>query len=957
MIRFCNILLILIFLSCNSFGQLLGAKHFSLPNNGTPLTFNVVINSAKGFMYAATTGGCYKFNGTTFSLIEKTDSVTAIAEDNNKQIWLGFANGKIASIVNGKYKFYNPEEGLPKKPINSIVFDKNNNLWFTVIGEGVYHTQNSHLYLINEENGLNDLNNKNLFVTNSRQILVSSDQGFFICNANGQNKAIKNISPKEGLADYIVTCFEKADEQHVFIGLQEKGYCVYNTLNNEIKTPIKNWQLGEIAALKFIGNNLWVATKENGLYKITNPFKEDCFPQKITDQSNIINLTTDNEENLWVCTKNEMIKTNGNKLSVLPLFDKKIYETIHAVLKTSDNTIWAGTDGGLLKYSLSNGVYQAKKISITGLNAQIDITSLCEDVYNNIWIATFGKGLFVLNPTSGNYRLIKENPLLVNASILAVTSKGNTVCAGGLEGVATIFELTEDNESINNPYQFTNYNDKQNIGNNYIYTVFKDSKNRIWFGTNAIGITVLQNGNYTNYNIQNGLDAKNVLAFTEDAKSNIWFCTESNGIYKYNGKLFKHFATEQGLTNLNVTNIKTDRNGNIVAAYKEGFDIIDASTEKINYINKQQGIGEFSIDVSTVTSDNNGNLLFTSIDGFVEYVAPNASAIKQPLTLIESVLLHLKPIDTIEHIFNYDENSLTFHFIGLWNTCPEMVQYQYKLVGYDSNWVSTNDHSKSFAQLKPGSYTFKVRSSLNSNFSGASEATFSFEIKQAFWKKMWFIISCALISIALMYWYIKEREKEIKKIQQLKNEKTDFQFQVLRNQVNPHFLFNSFNTLISTIEDDPKVAVDYVENLSDFFRNIVSYRDKDIITLKEELDILQTYIYLQQKRYGSNLSVIITSTDEQMESIYIPPLSLQLLVENAIKHNAVSSETPLQVTIIANNDYITISNNLNPKTNFEKSAGMGLQNIVNRYLLLSDKKVTVEKTSNEFIINLPTLKQ
>ena len=141
------------------------------------------------------------------------------------------------------------------------------------------------------------------------------------------------------------------------------------------------------------------------------------------------------------------------------------------------------------------------------------------------------------------------------------------------------------------------------------------------------------------------------------------------------------------------------------------------------------------------------------------------------------------------------------------------------------------------------------------------------------------------------------------------------QLNELKSQINHHFLFNSFNTLITIIEDNQDKAVDYVETLSDYFRSMLNYRDKDVIQLSEELEIVSAYFYLQQKRFGEYLSLNINVSSHFKEGFSVPPLSIQLLVENAIKHNAVSHETPLQIDISIDdkNQLLTISNNLNPK--------------------------------------------
>jgi LytS/YehU family sensor histidine kinase len=209
----------------------------------------------------------------------------------------------------------------------------------------------------------------------------------------------------------------------------------------------------------------------------------------------------------------------------------------------------------------------------------------------------------------------------------------------------------------------------------------------------------------------------------------------------------------------------------------------------------------------------------------------------------------------------------------------------------------------------------------------------------------------------MVYWYVKAREKNVKKVERLQQEKIKFQFETLRNQVNPHFLFNSFNTLISIIEDDPKMAVEYVEQLSDFFRNIVNYRDKDVIALQEEIQLLKTYFFIQQKRFGKNLILKINLTDQEKNQIFIPPLTLQLLAENAIKHNAVSKETPLAIELLLEEERLIIQNNINVKFSKAAGAGMGLQNIINRYTLLSKHEVIIKNTGSYFIVSLPALKQ
>ena len=286
--------------------------------------------------------------------------------------------------------------------------------------------------------------------------------------------------------------------------------------------------------------SLWIATEENGLFQQTGKDQPlVAFNTSGTIQNKINNLLQDNEGNIWMNNSTELVAIAGNKLKLFPVYDRFVFENIHSILCDHQNNNWISADGSLIKYSFNNGLYTNKKYSFPELNNKTDITSLYEDMNHHIWIGTMGNGILLLDPQTGQHRRLTENPLLQNASILSITGNGNTVCAGGLEGVAMIFNIEAINTGITTPYSYTNYNNIENIGNNYIYCIYKDSRGRIWFGTDGKGITVLENGKFTHYGKENGLKDDHIYSFTEDANGNIWFSTEGAGIYRFDGKAFK----------------------------------------------------------------------------------------------------------------------------------------------------------------------------------------------------------------------------------------------------------------------------------------------------------------------------------------------------------------------------------------------------------------------------------
>ena len=192
-------------------------------------------------------------------------------------------------------------------------------------------------------------------------------------------------------------------------------------------------------------------------------------------------------------------------------------------------------------------------------------------------------------------------------------------------------------------------------------------------------------------------------------------------------------------------------------------------------------------------------------------------------------------------------------------------------------------------------------------------------------------------------------------LERFKKENAEFQFESLRAQVNPHFLFNSLNTLSSLIYQDQQKAESFVRELSDVYRYILENKDRELVTLKKELEILNSYIYLILLRFEQNLSVII-DVRNSLDNILIAPLSLQMLVENATKHNIISKKKPLNVKIYTEDDYIVVSNNLQKKEIKNYSSKLGLANIKSRYGFLTDKRVEIVENSDEFLVKVPLIK-
>lgn len=181
-------------------------------------------------------------------------------------------------------------------------------------------------------------------------------------------------------------------------------------------------------------------------------------------------------------------------------------------------------------------------------------------------------------------------------------------------------------------------------------------------------------------------------------------------------------------------------------------------------------------------------------------------------------------------------------------------------------------------------------------------------------------------------------------------------FEVLKSQVNPHFLFNSLNTLSSLISENPALAEEFVDDMASVYRYLLHTNERELTTLRKELEFIDSYYHLLKTRYGAGLSMHVSVDEADKESL-LPPLTLQMLVENAVKHNMMLPENPLRIEIEANDGFLAIKNTLQRKNVRVESNHIGLSNIASKYKLLNQTRPTIEEKDGFFIVTLPLLRE
>jgi len=955
----------MIFFPLISYSQLPFFEEVTFTYHNSAVRTQQVLKAKDGWMYFGTDQGLFRYDGIVFRKIVSNDSlkdenITALYQTANGHIWVGFRNGQIASCERNTLELYNPEEGMPKVSITGFGESNDSVLWFATNGEGVYCIEDRHIYNFNTDDGLNDNFVHALHKDGKTgNIISASDQGLNECFINKGKKTVRKIFSENQLPDNIVTSLVE-EEGELVVGTQDKGILVIKS-NGEITIPemCLDWQYGMVNKVMIVGNETWIATNESGLV-IANgrakDFKINIKNSPAFPHNKIKDLAVDNEGNVWIVCSDGLVKSPGNKIRYYDSIQGEKIKFVHTILYDSKGNYWFSLDQGLVKmWYDETGKIQTQHFKLTPSGSHINIVTLYEDPFGFLWIGTMGGGIFRIYIETGKVIKLTENPALLKGSILTISGKGNEVWIGGFDRTThcSIESIAPGSEKV----RFTSNPATKSLGTSYIYSIYTDKKNRTWFGTDGEGAYMYDGVSVKSFHASDGLDAKTIYTILEDEDGIIWFNTQDKGIFRYDGKTFKNYTLQHGLSDASVSSMIFDNSRNLYLIHKSGADVFDKRTESFSYIKNPGFLVNVNPDLNSVTKNAAGDIL-AGTELFILQFSPAAIRSQPyPLTFLEDVAVFQKQLNDSTQTFSSDQNYFSFGFTGLWYSNPSLVQYQYKMDGLNDQWISTTDKKVNFPKLSPGNYTFRVRSSLNSDFINASEANFSFTINPPFWKRIWFQLVISLLFAFLLYIFIHWRETRIRKMDRLRKESAEFQFEMLKSQVNPHFLFNSFNTLITIIEEDKKTAVSYVEKLSEFFRSIVAYRDKNIIPLDEEIKLLGNYFFLQKKRYGQHL-VLNNEIDEVKQSSYeIPPLTLQLLMENAIKHNAVSKESPLLVDLfIDKEEKLVMRNNINPKIGRSKSSGLGLQNITSRFKLLTHAKVDVLDDGKYFIVRIPLIK-
>lgn len=945
------IYIVLLLFADTLFAQQPFSKDIWLNETDTRVKVNCLAKDNNGYIWLGTEDGLYRYNGRSFTHIaipHTTEEVTALYAYQN-MLAVGFENGTLGVWDGTEFTRKRLVGNKPVTTISAIYTNGAGVFLLSTLGDGMYLVYNNYCTQYTTNDGLSDNYIYTIYATTAENIMAATDQGINRLSLKNGTLNVTNYTTSDGLPDNIVRAISPMGKWGWnWLGTHQAGLAFYCNRTQEIWSPKanKDWVWGQVNdVLALEPERAWVCTENGYLLHVK---LDDTGGYKIDDyqyhSQKLYCLLSDNAGNVWCGTDAGLKLIPAEYMTTLKLTEPYNLKELTAISCDKENNIW---------YAIKDKLYcqplKSKKAMLIH-DANETITKIFSDDNNVLWVGTFGDGLWYSSNHKQFTKLVSV-PALKKESILDISGKDNRLWVSGLNGVQELEKKT------NTQLQHSKlHNKRSGIGSDYVYMIYTDSHDTTWMATDGAGVCAYKQGAYKHWDTSQGMYADVVYSIAEDAQGNIWTSTYDKGLQQYRNNGWHSYDKENGLQSIKVSTLTATQNTMLVV-HANGVDEYHNKSKAVRHFGKRNGVGldSFAAILNLVAKDTSGNVYIPYQGGLVRFAGYNYSIDITPAVNILSLNTFFREEQHDKFEFPYAENHITIKYDGINYVNPEQLFYRYKLEGYSDDWIPTRDESVTFPQLPSGKYKFVVQAAMSEDFVNHGTATRSFAIQKPFWTEIWFVLLVAAIVWAISFAYIRIRERNLKKLSLLQKERMLFEYENLKSQVNPHFLFNSLNTLTSLIEDDKHIAAEYTEQLSDLYRNILSHKDKDLITLAEEWKIVDNYLYIQKSRFGNALSMQVDIPEHTKKTKKVVPMALQLLLENAMKHNIVSKSKPLTISFTVADNTLIVANNLQPKMSNEKGEGLGLENIKKRYALHTKKIVSWRTENDQFIVEIPLI--
>ncbi len=976
-------------------------------------TITDLLQDKNGFMWFATAEGLHRYDGYTFK-IYKTEQgnihsladnyLTALAQDGQGNLYIGANNGSLCKLDNATGSFirlnnkWNGNNNF--YPINHLALDGNNQLWIATEGGGLIltDTNGQSLRVLNKQS--NTLNNNYI-----RKTIVNKN-GLFVCTQNGLSVLDQHfnntiISELDSFLLQYVTDVLPINATSFYVSTLGQGLFLWDSKKKTV-TKIDLPKMRGSRYLEFIlkdsENDLWIGTSNGGLLRIidnqvytynNNPLISNSLVGDDVNKGII-----DHNGNLWFGTISGISKFDKS-LRSFGLFKEFTFKgevlnnNVYSIYEDKQQNLWFGTlTGGLMRFNVKgDSIDQYYPYIKAGKVETKAVRCIYEDNNGHLWIGTRDQGLFELDRKSRKFIQHAGIPghTLTHPVIRSIFEDSKNRLWIGTGNGLNLYDAET--------HKFTPFRgDPNNPSNNQIYEIKEDPESgkilAVAFrgGLQVIDANLKSIKNYKHNNTNKGPSSDNIMCIQIMGKSKFMLGTYGGGlsIFDMNADTFGFITEQNGLVNNVVYGILPGKQNDYWLSTNRGICKFNLAKKTFKNYGLNHYIQSYEYNEGAYFKTHNGLLFFGGIKG-INYINPEILEINNKKTynvvltsfrLIDksgSIEKDLTHASTLE--IPYNANLISFDFAALGFSNTKEIKYAYKLEGYDKDWIECgNRRTAYYTRLSPGNYTFMVKVSNQMGVWQKEGKSLQIHVPPPFWLSNWFFVLLFLIVISAIILIIQLRTKFISK--RFKQRQVELELSALRSQMNPHFIFNSLNSIqYYILQKEPKAAYTYLTKFSALMRMILQNSRQRYITLNAEKEWLLLYLELEKLRMENELEYSITIDDDiNANGIMVPTMLVQPYVENAIIHGLLPKEKDRQLhvrfTLLNNFLHCEIEDNgigrkeseiLNAKRN-KKHTSSGMKITQERLEILGFEHKTMPKlTINDLpqgtivIVDLPII--
>jgi ligand-binding sensor domain-containing protein len=880
---FLNLTVFFFAFNFSSPAQSLNFRNYSVEDGLPFVQVYTIFQDTKGYLWSGGYGGLSRFDGRDFDNFSPRNGlpnfwVTSITQDSRDDLWIGTIQGA-SRFSNGKFENFDTTNGLPDNYVNCILHDERNLLWFgTAKGLCTYNGETFSQFG-------KDAPQKTSILCfyqeiNSSRIWMGTSDGIYVFENNAFTHY--QLSP---FLDRKVNAIAQDKDGHILAGTSDGLFRLDNGHFNLLLTP-QGFEMPSVSSLMTDREGITWIGANNGLFSYDGTTFKSYRVSSEVSGNNIVCLYEDYEGSLWLGTTSGLYRFRGEGFTSYREEDGLANNFIFGVRRDVAGNLWVCSQTeGVFKYDGKTFIHFGKKEGLAS-----DNTFSVQEMQNgDVYIGT-DHGLSKIS--KGKIKNYSRADGLFSDSVtcMLVDHRGRLWLTGG-KGL-TLFE-NEKGKSFEIPSPPETVYD--------IWSIYEDRTGRIWLGTYTQGLFSFnpEENKFRNERTRLHLSAHDYFSINEDNDGRLYFGT-LGGVFIVDNNKVDSLTEADGLSSELIYCATMDpAKRNLWIGTNQGiskFDISAYARDKkkaITTFGKEEGFMGVECNSNGAFADADGIIWFGTVNGLIRYSPKdfrnNSAYAKTSITGIKLFYYDTTLVDGVE--LPYYDNNISFEYVGICLTNPSKVQYKYMLAGFDAAFSPpTYDRVARYSNLPPGNYIFKVLSCNNEGLWNTEAQTFSFSIATPIWKRSWFWLLLSLISVGLLGLTIYYRIRQIKKVERIETEAqvamSRNELKALRAQMNPHFVFNSLNSIQHFILTNKTAdAGKYLNKFARLMRVILNNSEKSLITIAEELEYLQLYLELEEMRFEGKFKWTVDISKEiDTDYFEIPAMLLQPYVENAILH-------------------------------------------------------------------------